>query len=37
MLIDTALKRAEAELSNAVSTSAWEPHSGEWWRASVRN
>ena len=29
MLVDTALERAEAELFNAVSTSAWEPHSGE--------
>ena len=29
MLADTALKRAEAELSNAASTSAGKPHSGE--------
>ena len=28
MLVDTALERAEAELSNAVSTSTWQPHSG---------
>ena len=30
MLIDAALERAEPELSNAVSTSAWKPHSGTW-------
>ena len=30
MLVDTALKRTSVELSNAVSTSAWKPLSGEW-------
>ena len=30
MLVDTALERAEAELSNAVSTTAWKTHTGEW-------
>ena len=29
MPVDTALERAEG-LSNAVSTSAWKPHNGEW-------
>ena len=30
VFVDTASERAEAELSNAVSTRAWKPQSGEW-------
>ena len=30
MLVDTALERAEAELSDAVSTSTWKSRSGKW-------
>ena len=30
ILDDTALERVEAELPNAVSTSAWKSHSGGW-------
>ena len=29
MLVDTALERAEAELSDALSMSIWKPHSGK--------
>ena len=38
MLVDTVLERAESELSNAASTSAWMPRSGErldWQAAGV--
>jgi hypothetical protein len=30
MLVDTVFKRPKAELSNAVSTSDWKTHNGEW-------
>ena len=30
MVVDTALKKAEAELSNVGPTRAWKPHNGEW-------
>ena len=30
MHVDSALEQASTELSNAVSTSAWKPHRGEW-------